>query len=59
MKNKFVLLRIPEDAWDVIWETLMLDSESSAFDSDLRSQIKDALDRVQVVSLEKESGRKR
>ena len=47
---KCTVLLVPDDAWDVLRETLEVDSESSAFDPDLRHAIKAALDQVQTIT---------
>lgn len=41
-----MLLVVPKDAWETLEETLIIDAESSAFDKDLRKQIKEALDKI-------------
>lgn len=48
-KTKYVTLRVPADDWDTLWETLECDSRSSAFDKDLREEISEAMQEVQVV----------
>lgn len=42
------VLKMPEDAWDVLWETLSMDARSKWFDEDLKKEIRRALDRVEV-----------
>jgi len=41
------MIRLPQDAWDKLRETLELDSKSSAFDPELRKEIRAALDQVE------------
>jgi len=48
MSNK-IHLKVPAHSWDVMAETLAMDSESSSFDPDLRRQISEALQSVEVV----------
>lgn len=45
-REKVVTLRVPEDAWSMLTETLYLDSESGAFDDDLRKAIAAALELI-------------
>lgn len=45
-KRKTVIVHLYEEDWDLFLETLHADSESSAFDPELRKQLKDALDRI-------------
>ena len=49
MKEKLVMRAAPRWAWDTIEETLRLDAESSAFDPQLRRDIRKALSAVQDV----------
>ena len=44
------VLCVPQDAWNILNETLKLDSHSKAFSHDLRSQIADALNQVEDVT---------
>lgn len=48
--REYVTVRLPQDAWDKLKETLELDSESSAFDPELRKEIREALDQVEHVA---------
>lgn len=50
-KNCTVLL-IPNEAWETLHETLQMDTQSSAFDPDLRREIKQALDQVRPITAE-------
>ena len=43
-------IRLPLEAWRKIRETLELDAKSSAFDPELRKQIREALDQVEYVT---------
>ncbi len=49
MKNDMVVLRVPRDSWKVLRETLERDSESKAFDEDLRRSIFRSLREVREV----------
>lgn len=44
-----VLLRVPRDAWETLSETLAMDTQSNAFDSELQREINDALEQVDEV----------
>ncbi len=44
------IIRLPREAWRKIKETLELDSKSSAFDPELRKEIREALDQVEHVT---------
>ncbi len=44
-----ITLRVPEEAWRVLEETLRMDAQSHAFDPKLREQIAAALHRVEEV----------
>jgi len=48
--NSIVMLVIPKDEWDIMQETLTLDSHSKAFDASLRTKISDALDSVHEMT---------
>jgi hypothetical protein len=48
--NGFVIVRLPQEAWEKLRETLELDSKSSAFDPELRKEIREALDQVEHVA---------
>ena len=50
---KKLFLSVPEEAWDTLEKTLALDSESSAFDPDLRNEIKKALGKVERHEIHK------
>jgi hypothetical protein len=45
-----ITLRVSEEAWRVLEETLRLDAQSHAFDPELRDQITAALQQVEQVS---------
>lgn len=45
--QKYVKLRIPEEDWELLAETLHMDSKSSTFDHSLRNDIAKALDNIQ------------
>jgi len=45
-----VVLSVPQDAWRVLEETLLVDARSSAFDADLRDSIRRALARVVTLN---------
>ncbi len=44
------IIRLPQEAWQKIRETLELDAKSSAFDPELRKEIREALDEVEHVT---------
>ncbi len=44
------IIRLPQEAWQKIRETLELDARSSAFDPELRKEIREALDQVEHVT---------
>lgn len=46
MRKKTVVLEVPVDAWETLKETLELDTQSAAFDKDLRKKISEALSEV-------------
>ena len=48
--SEHVTLRLPQEAWEKLRETLELDSKSSAFDPELRKEIREALDQVEHVT---------
>lgn len=48
--DDFVYLKIPSSAWDLLLETLQLDSESSAFDLALRKDLSKALDEIEHLT---------
>lgn len=47
--KKVALLVMPEDSWEVLHETLEMDTEAHNFDGELRAQIRKALGSVQVL----------
>jgi len=48
MKN--IVLVIPIDAWNTLYQSLVLDTESAGVDRQLREQLKAALAQVQTVT---------
>ena len=48
--SEYVMVRLPQEAWDKLRETLELDAKSSAFDPELRKEIREALDQVEHVA---------
>lgn len=44
-----VVIKVPVKAWDLLFETLTLDSKSSIFDPKLRLEIRGALEQVRTV----------
>ena len=44
------IIRLPREAWQKLRETLELDARSSAFDPELRKEIREALDQVEHVT---------
>ena len=48
--NECVTIRLSQDAWEKLRETLELDAKSSAFDPELRKEIREALDQVEYVT---------
>lgn len=49
--SKMLTLRVPEEAWATISETIGLDCQSSAFDPKLREEISAAWDQVEQVEV--------
>ena len=49
-ENPHLLLMIPEDQWDVLQQSLILDSQSAGIDRQLRESIKKALDSITPVT---------
>ena len=49
MKKKNVVIRMPEWAWELMTETLWMDSESGMFDCDLREDLKTALETYEYL----------
>ena len=47
MPKKYVMLRIPEESWELLCETLYMDSESNNFSTALRGDLKKALDQIE------------
>ena len=47
MPKKYVMLRIPQESWELLCETLYLDSESRYFSMALREDLKKALDQIE------------
>ena len=45
------IISIPTDHWQVLEETLSLDSQSSMYDADLKKDINDALDELEQSML--------
>jgi hypothetical protein len=45
-----VMLIVPNEVWDLLHQTLVMDSNSGAFDQKLREQISKALHQVERVS---------
>lgn len=48
-KKNYVVLRMPEDAWDTLSETLQMDAVAKNFGQDLRKEITKALGQVEVL----------
>jgi hypothetical protein len=46
---KQIYLRVPVEAWELLAETLTLDAQSSAFDPQLRADIRRALGQVKII----------
>lgn len=47
--QQYVTIRAPEQAWELLHETLQLDVQSKAFDPELRAEIAKALEQVEVL----------
>lgn len=45
------IICIPTEHWDLLEETLAMDAQSSAFDSDLKKDINNALDELEQATL--------
>lgn len=56
-KKRTITIKVPEAAWNVLHETLEMDSQSSSFDPGLRKEIEKALDAVKALDL-KEVGKR-
>ena len=48
MKN--IVLLVPEDAWDTLHQSLVLDTQSAGVDRPLREELKAALAQVQTIT---------
>lgn len=46
-----IQLQMPADTWELIRETVKLDSESSTFEAKERAQLRQALSKVQIVQI--------
>ena len=47
--QRYVTIRAPEHAWELLHETLQMDAQSKAFDAELRKDIAEALAQVEVL----------
>ncbi len=45
-----VTIRLPEDAWHTLWESLEIDARSTAVAPELRRELREALDHVEYVA---------
>ena len=48
--QKCTVLLIPDDAWDTLYQSLALDTESAGVDSQLREELKKALAQVRTIT---------
>ena len=48
--SEYITIHLPQEAWEKLRETLELDAKSSAFDPELRKEIREALDQVEYVT---------
>ena len=51
-QGKLQVIAVPYDAWELLWETLEMDSQAGNFDPELRRRIREALDQVNAVDME-------
>ena len=48
-ETKYTYLKVPSSEWNLLEETLYMDSESSSFDYELREELTEALETVQTI----------
>lgn len=49
MTKEYEYIKIEKGAWNLLNETLWMDTESSTFDCDLREELKEALEEIQYI----------
>lgn len=47
--SDYEYIKVKKGDWNLMLETLYMDSESSRFDSDLREELKEALEEIQTI----------
>lgn len=48
-ETKYTYLKVPSSEWNLLEETLYMDTESKYFDYDLREELSEALETVQTI----------
>ena len=49
MSKEYEYIKVEKGAWNLLNETLWMDTESSIFDFDLREELKEALEEIQYI----------
>lgn len=49
MTKEYEYIKVEKGAWNLLNETLWMDTESSIFDFDLREELKEALEEIQYI----------
>lgn len=49
-KSEYEIIKVPKESLDLIMETLWLDSESSMYDSDMKNDLVNAIESIDLVS---------
>lgn len=49
MAKEYEYIKVEKGAWNLLNETLWMDTESSVFDCDLREELKEALEEIQYI----------
>ncbi len=48
--KQYVYIRLPEESWNTLWESLEIDARSTAVAPELRRELREALDQVEYVA---------
>tara|TARA_R100001463_G_scaffold136467_1_gene201888 strand:+ start:658 stop:948 length:291 start_codon:yes stop_codon:yes gene_type:complete len=48
--SDYEYIKVKKGDWNLMLETLYMDSESSRFDSDLREELKEALEEIETIN---------
>ncbi len=48
--KQYVCIRLPEESWNTLWESLEIDARSTAVAPELRRELREALDQVEHVT---------